>query len=169
MDMLANYRNLIAKVDELCGGILARLGERIVCREGCASCCTHLSLFPVEAAALKKALAAVPPVVRQRIRAAAGLTGEECPLLEADRCLLYEARPVICRTHGLPVLVRENDSARVDLCSLNGQGMESLQPVDIVDLERLNALLAAINALYVQQAGGGQQRVPMASVLSEAE
>lgn len=170
METLNNYRNLLAKIDELCRGIETRLGDKITCHEGCSSCCTHLSLFPVEAEALAQALTEASEELCERIRNRARTAdAEQCPLLEQNRCLLYASRPVICRTHGLPVLLNEEGGGRVDLCRLNGQGLETLEPADILDLERLNALLSTINNLFVQQqypeGKRPQGRVPMSLAL----
>ena len=53
--LLDNYQQLVARIDALCQAIDASLGEQITCSEGCSSCCTAITLFPVEAAALQAA------------------------------------------------------------------------------------------------------------------
>lgn len=150
---LDNYRTLVGRVDELCAGIYASLQEQITCSEGCSSCCAAITLFPVEAAALREALAALPTREAGAIRThvSAQAVGERCPLLSNRRCLLYQARPIICRTHGLPILFTEDDAQRLDCCPRNLTSRESLSGSTIIDLDRLNSVLVAINALFLRQ------------------
>ncbi|HEX9078967.1 MAG TPA: YkgJ family cysteine cluster protein [Desulfuromonadaceae bacterium] len=152
-DVLANYRHLVARVDALCQGIEAALHGQITCTEGCSSCCTSVTLFPVEAAALRAALDNLPAeqaaVARRHV--AEHAEEERCPLLEHHRCLLYAARPIICRTHGLPILYTDNNEQRVDCCPHNLEQCDSLPGTAVIDLERLNALLVAVNALFLSQ------------------
>ncbi len=152
-NVLDNYHQLLARVDGLCAGIQDALAEQITCSEGCSDCCTSITVFPVEAAALKQALAGQTEeqqtAIRDHVREHA--TGERCPLLSDRRCLLYRARPIICRTHGLPILFTEGDAQRLDCCPLNLTNRESLSGSSIIDLDRLNSVLVAVNALYLRQ------------------
>jgi len=153
--LLDNYFQMIARVDVLCRGIQDVLSGRITCREGCSSCCTAITLFPVEAAALNAALEALPDARQAAIRrhVAEHTGGERCPLLEAHRCLLYSARPIICRTHGLPIIYSEGNQRKVDCCPLNlSEGEQPVSGSAIIDLDRLNTLLVAVNALFLSHA-----------------
>jgi uncharacterized protein len=151
--VLSNYNQLVERVDALCRSIESALGEQITCSEGCSDCCTAITLFPVEAAAIKAELAALPSeeaaAIRRHVEEHAA--GERCPLLFHHRCLLYAVRPIICRTHGLPILVTEENTQRVDCCPLNLTESESLPGSAVIDLDRLNTLLVAVNALFLSQ------------------
>lgn len=151
METLDNYHALLAKVDQLAAAISSKYPEHITCHSGCSSCCRHLSLSVVEGVALAVALgnlaAAKAEVVRARARAAT--KDGACPLLHDDRCALYANRPVICRTHGLPLLLDDNGRKTVDFCPLNFTGVTSLPGDAIVALDQLNTVLAAINKLFV--------------------
>ncbi|HEY3307858.1 MAG TPA: YkgJ family cysteine cluster protein [Desulfuromonadaceae bacterium] len=150
---LKNYRQLVERVDSLCNGITNALVEEITCRDGCSACCTSITVFPVEAAALRTALDSLPDeesiFVRNFIKEHAA--GERCPLLYNHRCLLYAARPIICRTHGFPIQYTENDQQQVDCCPLNLEQCESLPGSVVIDLDRLNSVLVAVNALFLSQ------------------
>lgn len=151
--LLDNYHHLVERVDALCHGIEAALGEQITCSAGCSSCCTSITLFPVEGAALREALRARPAdeaeAIRQHVSKHA--SEERCPLLSHHRCLLYEARPIICRTHGLPILYTDAGERRVDYCPHNLTDSESLSGSTIIDLDKLNSLLVAVNSLYLSK------------------
>ena len=152
-ELLGNYRELVHKVDRLCREIESEFREHLACRDGCDGCCRHLSLFPVEAVALASALDDLPDheaaSVRERVRH--GSDDQVCPLLVNSRCLLYAARPIICRTHGLPLLTVRDRNRHVDFCPLNFQGLRSLPGNAVIDLDRLNTALAAVNLLFVAE------------------
>ncbi|MGD0842921.1 MAG: YkgJ family cysteine cluster protein [Geobacteraceae bacterium] len=171
MESMQNYRNLVARVDALCRRILMEYGETFFCREGCDGCCRHISLFAVEAVALAGALSALPAEQGARIRnmASTASGAAACPLLENGRCLLYEARPIICRTHGFPLLADREGEREIDFCPKNFRGITSF-PADVVlNLDLLNTTLAAINAVFIASRGDctppEQERISIAEAL----
>lgn len=154
--LLSNYLQLSARVGDLCGQIEERCREHLSCHEGCDSCCRHLSLFWVEAVALAWALKQADPAAAAEIRRQAQFSTSNgpCPLLVGGRCLLYAARPLICRTHGLPLLLERDGERRIDYCPLNFQQATTLPPGALINLETLNSTLTAINALFVKELFG---------------
>ena len=152
-NLLDNYRRLVDRIDALCGAIQASLGEQIICSEGCSSCCTAITLFPVEAAALRAALDEMPEQEAEEIlrHVSEPASSERCPLLSHHRCLLYRARPIICRTHGLPIIYTEDNLHKSDCCPLNLNEAESISGASVIDLDKLNPLLVAVNSLYLSR------------------
>ena len=166
---LAPYRALLARVDQLCARIVAEFSDQLACRAGCAACCTLQGVLPVEAASLALAWrelpAAAAAVLSARVHAATGQ--ERCPLLSDDRCPLYAARPIICRTHGLPLLIETADGTRVDRCPLNFTGRASLPGTAVIHLERLNSALVAANRHFLASCfphGGVAERIPLRQI-----
>ncbi len=157
MDLLSNYYALIERVDDHCLRISGDYEANMVCKKGCDDCCRRFTLFPVEAQAL---YAASRELSRTRVehireRARDGASDDVCPLLDEGECLLYEARPIICRTHGLPILTVQDGRQRVDVCPLNFKNVDSLPASSMIDIDRLNTTLTAINGLFVKEHGGG--------------
>ena len=156
LQALKDYRKWIAEVDRHCRGIVSRHKDQIACAKGCAgNCCRiHISIYPVEAASLALSLQKLSPQMRRRIQHKARHTGSfgPCPLLEDGACRLYAARAVICRTHGLPMLTEYNGHRSVGFCEKNFRGLSPIPEEDIMDLARLNNMLAAINRRFVSQA-----------------
>jgi hypothetical protein len=165
--LLENYHRLLDKVDQLCKGISTLLGDALTCHAGCSSCCIAISVFPVEAAAMIEAAGQLPPDQYQQLKNQLSnpQVGETCPLLIDDHCLLYQARPIICRTHGLPILITEEVGKRVDVCPFNCIGMERIPGEALIDLERLNSLLVSVNVLYLREFGIKlPERIPLTAL-----
>lgn len=168
--LLDNYRQLTTRVDALCNSISAALGEQITCVPGCSSCCTSITVFPVEAAAMREALENLPEQQAEDIRRHIAAHGddERCPLLHHHHCLLYEARPIICRTHGLPIIYTTAGQRRSDCCPHNMTDAESLSGASVIDLDKLNHLLVAVNSLYLSQSDSSEspERLTIAEVIT---
>ena len=167
---LDNYNQLVARVDALCAGITAAIGEQITCSAGCSSCCTAITVFPVEAAAIRNALEQMPEQQSDAIRrhVAEHAADERCPLLFQHRCLLYEVRPIICRTHGLPIIYTTDGQRSSDCCPLNMADIESVSGLHVIDLDKLNTLLVAVNSIYLSQTDSAEspERLAIAEVIT---
>jgi Fe-S-cluster containining protein len=159
IEELENYRRLVERVDELCRQIEERYRPVLACRRGCDACCRHLSLFWVEGLALARTAETLPAAEAARLRERARQSGPDdpCPLLENGACLLYPARPLICRTHGLPLLTAGEGERRIDFCPENFRGIANLPAAAVIDLDRLNLALAGINALFMARRFGGNR------------
>jgi Fe-S-cluster containining protein len=153
MIFLSNYHTLIKKIDLFCLKIETRYTDSLVCQKGCSCCCRHITLFPVEALALNRAFATLPRATREKIQHRAETAGpdDECPLLENGGCLMYLHRPVICRTHGLPILVKTRQGFRMDHCPLNFTTGEKPERAFTLDLEQVNTLLSTVNDLLLSE------------------
>jgi hypothetical protein len=162
------YRQLVEQVDRLAARLASRYARHLACRAGCSGCCHHhLSVFPVEADAAREAIEALPPEIRAVVeRQAREITRREaddqpvaCPLLVEDRCSIYEARPLICRTQGLPLLIQiegGDGEPEVDFCPLNFTAPDAIDDLDedhLVPLDELNLKLALVNMQHCRQQG----------------
>lgn len=151
-----NYKNLLIKIDTFCDELTDVYGKDLVCRKGCSSCCRHLSLFPVEAVHIRLAMEDLAKETFEIIQIKAMTLIDDpdgnCPLLDEGVCLLYPVRPIICRTHGLPVLVREGQGTVVDCCPLNFASGRKPDSKHILDIEQVNTTLVTVNGLFVKEA-----------------
>jgi Fe-S-cluster containining protein len=152
---LKDYRQLISDVDRRCLRIFSRHPGHIACKKGCAgNCCRiHLAVFPVEAVSLAKALQQMAPDMQNRIRHKARNTSSfgPCPLLEGGACLMYDARAVICRTHGLPMRIEYRGHRSVGFCEKNFKQLSPIPEKDIIDLAPLNSALDEVNRRFVSK------------------
>ncbi len=158
MQALKEYKSFVADVDRRCRRIVRRHRDQVACTRGCAgNCCrVHLTVYPVEAMSLSLALQKLAPEMKLRIQARARYTNSfgPCPLLEEGGCLMYDARAVICRTHGLPVSVEYMGRRTVGFCVKNFKQLDPIPDEDSIDLARLNSHLAEINNRFVRENPG---------------
>lgn len=174
-EALARYGALTAKVDAFFARVWARHGDRMRCAEGCESCC-HVSLdvTGVEAAAVRAFLATLTGEEREVLRARARSAREgRCAALGDDgRCGVYAARPLVCRSHGVPVKTRDRRGLPVvSACELNFTegGPAAADPDCVLDQETLSTVLAALEALHAREQSTPPSRVALRDLLSEAE
>jgi len=146
----AAYRQLLAEVDAWFRQGRQQLGDRVHCRAGCAECCSGLfdiSLLDgwmlarqrhrlpadVLAAAqgdVQQVLAALGqrqrkiPVFGPDCPSVGWPDGDElrCPLLDSQgRCRLYDARPLVCRLHGLPQVDLDGTVVMGESCRIQAE------------------------------------------------
>ncbi len=175
MDPLDRYLILRQNVDEESARLTALHGEAITCREGCAACCTNLTVFPVEFFAILREMErdGVDP---------AGISFDEsapCGFLHKGLCRIYRYRPIICRTHGLPILYLDDTGGalkwEVSFCERNftGPGPHEFTDETVLDIEELNAELYAINREFVaslpQKKYHEQSRIALKELCKRAE
>ena len=158
---LDQYRELLRRLDEKFAEIHARYPGEFACRLGCHSCCKPgLTVGALEAQALGLWFDAHPEAAEaaKRLEQANPHSGKRCALLdEHGACVAYEARPLVCRSHGAPLQYKDpsgrgKDDEQVrlrDVCPLNFRSTElaSLPPDAVLNLDTLNTLLALLTRL----------------------
>ena len=124
--LLIDLARLYAEVDRGAQQLNTLHAARLVCRKGCHECCVEgLTVFEVEAENIRRHHAKL-------LSRASPCPEGACAFLDrAGACRIYEHRPYVCRTQGLPLrwVNQLPDGLSVemrDICPLNGQG----QPVE---------------------------------------
>jgi Fe-S-cluster containining protein len=116
-------QSIIDNYDKLCGycdsfflAIRKLHGDDMLCKKGCSECCKLHSVCALEAFVIARHMAAQNP--RQLPRKKGDLRPQICAMLKNKGCMIYAARPVICRTHGLAI---STDKRRTvcPTCALN--------------------------------------------------
>ncbi len=160
---LRDYLRLVSAVDEFVGKVVDRYGSLIRCGPGCASCCQRsFRVFPVEAWAVRVGVPGLPEsITEDRRRGLRSASRGVCPALAGDRCRIYPFRPIICRTHGFPMLVeREEGGREVRFCERNFRSSGrrlTLSGEFVLDLERLNEALARVHSRFMKSWGEGRR------------
>jgi Fe-S-cluster containining protein len=168
MNPKENYRDLRSRIDEKIKKLEELHGSDITCHSGCMACCTNLTVFPVEFFAIQEDLKKTRTIQR------ASFFNESAPcgfLNEEGLCRIYPFRPIICRTHGLPILFlndsQEDPAWEVSFCELNFRNKTGIEFPDdtLLDIETINAELNHINEQFISSPSGNeycsQQRIQL--------
>ena len=96
--------------------------DRLQCRRGCHACCVdELTVTQIEAERIRRAY---PRLLAEGAPHPVGA----CAFLDGDgACRVYEERPSVCRSQGLPLrILFENEEEEIeerrDICPLNLEG-----------------------------------------------
>jgi hypothetical protein len=157
----ARLAELYAKVD----AFFARAAERfpgpggMTCHAGCDACCRRrFTITAVEAEVIAEGLATLPEA-EARALAARAVDGDPgvCPALgDGGRCGIYASRPVICRTHGLPIRFASPGALPVvDACPKNFEGhdLAALPAGAVLDQTTVSTVLGALDAARAAEMG----------------
>lgn len=140
---MSDHRSLVVlhdEIDEAVAPLVERHADRLECKRGCVDCCVDdLTVFESEA-----------NVIRTHYRPLLA-TGQPHPpgacafLDEAGACRVYQHRPYVCRTQGLPLRWIDDDAEYRDICPLNddGEPIESLDEADCWTIGPFEGQLAA--------------------------
>ena len=173
---------ILTMVDQAFAEVTAQFPGEVKCGAGCDDCCRAVfDISLVEAVALASIMPGLAKEVREAalLRAVEALAAWEeqvvgnktdlekqrirCPLLGDDGlCVSYEARPVNCRTYGVPTAIGGDGH----VCGFSG--FESGVDYPTVNLEQLQKGLLALS---IRLAGEevGRSRWPVAKVLLAPE
>ena len=176
--MFSNLRKLYKFVDETAQRVKEEFPDEVKCRPGCTDCCSAVfDVSYIEAAYLAHCCLELEADIKEMITGQAKQALQEwqqlfatpdhdpstarirCPLLNSKGlCSCYQARPVNCRTYGVPTII--NNSGHV--CGLSGFRKGELYPT--INLDPLQQSLYE----YSLELGGresGAGRWPVAAVL----
>ena len=146
------------EIDLLAEGVA---GQHILhCRRGCSSCCVDdLTVFEVEADRIRDAF---PELLEAGQPGPAGA----CAFLDYDgACRVYEARPYVCRTQGLPLRWFEEDEEEEvvelrDICPLNAEEVAP-ETLDDEACWTIGPFEERLAALQEEADGGAMLRTPL--------
>lgn len=144
-----DLRKLHQDVDREAVTVAAAHGTRLQCRLGCSSCCVdEITVFEVEAQRILEAHA-------DWLAEAEPHPPGACAFLDDQgACRIYDERPYVCRTQGLPLRWIDEDEGgafveRRDICPLNdesGPPIEELHPEACWTIGPIEAQLATLQA-----------------------
>lgn len=149
-ELFKRYERIRDKVDTLSEKLEGEHQKHLSCKMGCDLCCMDYSIFPVEYYSIREALKAssfVPdlPSVNKP---------DSCVFLKDHKCTIYDERPVICRTHGLPLLfMGENDNWELSACELNFNNFDfaDFTNENTFPQDRINSELFMANKTFIQE------------------
>lgn len=166
--LLAEYRAAVDKIDAAVSAASVHAADALACERGCDACCVEgLSVLPVEAFAIEASGFSAPAPHK------AGM----CALLDkSGACSIYAARPILCRTHGLPLKSKHSEDARgaltvlddVSMCALNFTA-RAPHARETLDADALLMLLVTVDRRFRMRVGlpDDASRVTLAELAAE--
>lgn len=168
---IEEYRRLRDDVDRKAAELMEVHRERLCCRALCSDCCVNLTVWPVEFFSIVEELKATKwprPVWDE---------AASCGLLKDGLCQIYPYRPIICRTHGLPLVYLHDedrpDEYAISFCEKNFVGVDIetfvFTPDNTLHLDEMNERLARINLGYLEEGAGAgfenRRRIELREIL----
>ncbi len=147
------YHQLINRIDDEVKKLEKLHTNKMQCKEGCSSCCESFGVMDLEFDYIQNYITehniALPPTLfAQRYR-------KRCRFLINNRCTIYPVRPIICRTHGLPILYRSEmgDHYQLSVCKLNFKGMKNgwFKEDNSLMMSPINSELIKLNFEYLKE------------------
>jgi hypothetical protein len=190
---VTRIEDLACKVDAFFARVAQRHGAEMQCATGCSDCChVRLTITRVEAEAIRAHVTTWPTAERRNL-ADTGPSDRCAALDAAGRCRIYAARPLVCRSHGVPIRMRRDGRPGlpvipglpglpvvpglpglpdVDACHRNFRHVRP-DPDCILDQATLSATLLAVDAAEAAEASeagasaGAGERVDLAGLLAD--
>jgi len=169
-DPIDEYRELRVRIDDEIKRLEGLHGADITCHPGCVSCCVNLTVFPVEFFAILEDLKKTYTLKKDFLFDESA----PCGFLNEGLCRIYHFRPIICRTHGLPILfLNESQEApawEVSFCELNFKNKIGIEFADemLLDIETINAELNRLNNQFIssfpEKGFSAQERIQLKSL-----
>ena len=149
------YKRILERADQFFSSVASSQPQNLQCGRGCSLCCYGLFEIgsgdvPVIAEGLEKlhparrkkiirrAIDIVAESAHPNLRECSPIEKEKffertasvaCPnLSDAGECMIYESRPLVCRTFGLPL--RDSERYVGDVCELNFTGASAEQKMN---------------------------------------
>jgi hypothetical protein len=143
--IVSKYLAIRKEADALCLKIEAVHKAHIKCSPGCYECCMDFRIFPVEFYSI------LAEISGKRIEKKNEREKGDCVFLTGGLCTIYNARPLICRTHGLPLLHMDDDEWQLSYCELNFAGgtVPEFTGTNTFPQDLYNSKLFLINAEFV--------------------
>jgi Fe-S-cluster containining protein len=141
-----NYHKLRDKIDLLTEKLSDTHKNHMACKKGCDLCCMDYDVFPVEYNSIKK------KIENESIDFQESTDGS-CIFLKDHACQIYEHRPIICRTHGLPLLFMNDEEWELSACELNFTDFddEDFSAENTFPQDKFNSELFIINKNYIKE------------------
>jgi len=144
---LEEYKALRDEIDSKCSELWSMHKSNMQCGAGCSSCCQAFKILPVEFDYINQKLK------EEGIDTDKPFKKGECKYLVDNKCSIYAHRPIICRTHGYP-LVRLNEEVEeyeVSYCQLNFKSfsLEKFNANNVFFEDTYNSKLFQVNKNYL--------------------
>jgi uncharacterized protein len=147
--MIRKYIKLREEIDRVCTSLHKLHNEYTCCSLGCDGCCMNFRLLPLEYYSILNFIKELNLIIQNEIE------NEKCPFLINHSCSIYPFRPIICRSHGLPIINmdREGENWELSFCQLNFKenDTEYFDHSNCYDQDTFNSKLFLLNLEFIKK------------------
>jgi uncharacterized protein len=147
----SSYSRLRKTIDKISDALSTRHSPHMQCRKGCDLCCMDYSILPVEFHYIQKQL---KKSENHKSFSSKEKDGTGCIFLKENSCTIYNNRPVICRSHGLPLLFTNDDYEwELSTCELNFRQFDytKFTPDNTFPQDKFNSKLFMLNKEFIAE------------------
>lgn len=144
-----NYLTLRKQIDTLTGKLETQHKKHMKCKAGCDLCCMDYSVFPIEFHSILENIKQYKIEPKTNVK----VNEDDCIFLIDHKCTIYEERPIICRTHGLPLLfVSDKGNWELSACELNFTEfeMDKFSEENTFPQDKFNSKLFMLNKEFIK-------------------
>jgi Fe-S-cluster containining protein len=147
-EITGRYKKLCNYCETFWKRVFEKFPAEFSCAPGCSTCCEMQSVNLLEAFVIADhcslGISSAPP-----------RPDSACPFLADNRCRIYTARPIICRTHGLLLKSKEFRDRIAVSCPFNFTTIDlaTINDADALDVDTVTAGLAKLNAAFCMLLG----------------
>jgi len=163
---LAKLIELHAEMDEKVAALVGHHAERLECKRGCCDCCVDgMTVFEIEAERIRRHHAGLLESGQPHAEGA-------CAFLDdLGACRVYEDRPYVCRTQGLPLrwLDRDDEGETVemrDICPKNDREDAPVEHIPSGDCWTLGPYEFRLSRSQVAYRGAPPRRIELRSLFT---
>ena len=158
--VMGELHAIYSELDHLTRALADTHARRLQCRRGCTRCCVDdLTVFQVEGENIRH-------LHGELLETAAPHEPGACAFLDRDgSCRIYESRPYVCRTQGLPLrwIDELEDGEMVEMRDICPQN-DTPPPIETLPVEHcwtLGPFEEKLASLQVKLGGWDLHRVPL--------
>ena len=144
------YRKLVKEIEQHTTLLENIHHKHMKCKKGCDLCCIDFSIFPIEyhfiLNEIEKQIA--KPELNEN------LNGITCAFLKNHACSIYNHRPIMCRTHGFPLIYANDDNEyELSACELNFTefDFEDFTMENTLPQDKYNSKLFMLNREFIAE------------------
>lgn len=151
-NLLQQYAEFIVEVDARLDYLNQLQHKHLNCKPGCSLCCKiDRTVNLIEGYWLNQHYQQLNIKDKTAIQNQLGDLNK-CPLLINNKCMLYQNRPVLCRSHGLPLLYHDGLESGIGFCELNFlNGPIEFTDANILNMDAVNAKLMHIDQVWAEK------------------
>lgn len=143
-----DYYELRKKLDSRISELEQIHSKHMICKNKCSSCCMSFKVLPIEWHAIEEKIGNNHSYKQKENK-------DDCKFLINESCSIYENRPLICRTQGLPIVHYNEETEIWDLlaCELNFTNVSDnyFTEDNCLFMDEYNETLREINQDFLQE------------------